>query len=402
MVGTKRKRGGKNGGGEARRSRYVGVYWHTRDQKWYVRFTIRGVKQYLGTFHDEADAARAYDAAMAAQNLQYKRNFPANTGAEQAVKRTESRDNVSAIPDKGKSRFFGVSWNKKAKKWAVRATDNGKQKYLGSFDDETAAAWAFDAYVIANKINTDLNFPSAPGAVGHRTTKKGRTSRYRGVWWNKIAKKWKVAIWVDGKSKHLGTFVDEDDAAWAFDAYVIAKKIDRQLNFPCAPGAAGHRPTQKGRTSSHRGVSWDKSKKKWRAKIGVDGKVTRLGTFVDEDDAARAYDAAVRKHYPGDKPVQGRAYNLAGSEGGDDASDDGGDSSSSSSSSEEAAADRPPRQQRKIACVCQAGVLAALEARLRAASSAAGAVRKRAQDVRIAADKLAGTRRAAKSLRRSR
>jgi hypothetical protein len=97
-------------------------------------------------------------------------------------------------------------------------------------------------------------------------------------------------------------------------------------------------------------VYWSKSRKKWRASISANNKRKWLGTFVDEDDAARAYDAAVRKHYPGDdKPMQWRAYNLAGSEGSDDASDDGGDSSSSSSSEEEAAADRPPRQQRKTA-----------------------------------------------------
>jgi hypothetical protein len=209
------------------------------------------------------------------------------------------------------------------------------------------------------------------------------------VYWHKSKKKWEAEIYVDGKKKYLGNFVDEDDAGRAYDAAV-------RKHY-----AGDDKPTKKGRTSRHRGVYWHKRGKKWRASITANGKRKWLGTFVDEDDAARAYDAAVRKHYPGDKPVQGRAYNLAGSEGGDDASDDGGDSSSSSSEEEEvAAADRPPRQQRKTAC--QAGVLAALEARLRAASSAAGAVRKRAQDVRIAAGKLAGTRRAAKSLRRSR
>ena len=62
----------------------------------------------------EADGARAYDAAAAAQNLHYPRNVPGDTSAEPAVKR---RDNRSAIPDKGKSRFVGVSWSKQHKKW---------------------------------------------------------------------------------------------------------------------------------------------------------------------------------------------------------------------------------------------------------------------------------------------
>ena len=125
MAGTKRKRGGKKGGGRARRSRYVGVSWHKGAQKWLAGIMVRGVQQHLGYFDDEADGARAYDAAVAAQNLRYPRNFPGDTGAGQAVK---ARDNRSAIPDKGKSRFVGVCWNKREKKWKVQVKDKGKNK----------------------------------------------------------------------------------------------------------------------------------------------------------------------------------------------------------------------------------------------------------------------------------
>ena len=245
MAGTKRKRGGKKGGGRTKQSRYVGVSWFKRDRKWKAEIMVRGVSQHLGYFLGEAEGARAYDAAVAAQNLRYPRNFPGDTGAGQAVKRAQQRDNRSAIPDKGKSRFVGVSWNKREKKWQVRATDKGKKKFIGLYDDETAAARAFDAYVIANKINTDLNFPSAPGAAGHRTTKKGRTSRHRGVCWHKSRKKWVAKITVDGKRKSLGYFVDEDDAGRAYDAYirkhypVKQPKGWKRFNFPSADGEEG-------------------------------------------------------------------------------------------------------------------------------------------------------------------
>jgi hypothetical protein len=242
MGGTKRTRGGKKGGGRTKRSRYVGVCWKKREKKWCAKIKVRGVQQSLGYFDDEAEGARAYDAAVAAQNLPYPRNFPGEPGAEQAIKR---RDNRSAISDKGKSRFVGVSWNKREKKWRVGVSVKGKQKHLGYYDDETAAAWAFDAYVIANKINTDLNFPSAPGAAGHRTTKKGRTSRHRGVCWGKSRKKWMAQIYVDGKQKSLGRFVDEDDAGRAYDAYIRKHFPDvrphkwKRFNFPSADGEEG-------------------------------------------------------------------------------------------------------------------------------------------------------------------
>jgi hypothetical protein len=144
-----------------------------------------------------------------------------------------------------RSRYVGVCWSKQGKRWKVQAKDGGKQKYLGLYDDETAAAWAFDAYVIANKINRDLNFPSAPGAAGHMTTKKGRTSRHRGVCWDKRAKKWVARIRVDGKSKSQGTFVDEDEAGRAYDAavrkhYPHERPMGwKRFNFPSADGEEG-------------------------------------------------------------------------------------------------------------------------------------------------------------------
>jgi hypothetical protein len=242
MAGNKRQHGGAKGGGGGRRSHYFGVSWYKPGQKWVAQITVRGVNQYLGIFVDEADGACAYDAAVAAQNLHCPPNFLGDTGAEQAVKRRVDR---SAIRSHGKSRFFGLSWKKRNKKWEARAKVKGTHRFLGYYDDETAAAWAFDDCVIANKIDTLLNFPSAPGAAGHRTTKKGRTSHYRGVCWHKSKKKWQAEIAFDGKRKSLGRFVDEDGAGRAYDAAIRKYYPDekprgwKRFNFPSADGDDG-------------------------------------------------------------------------------------------------------------------------------------------------------------------
>lgn len=43
------------------------------------------------------------------------------------------------------------------------------------------------------------------------------TSRFKGVSWNARARKWQAGIKVDGKSKYLGSFGDEVDAARAYN-----------------------------------------------------------------------------------------------------------------------------------------------------------------------------------------
>ena len=48
-------------------------------------------------------------------------------------------------------------------------------------------------------------------------------------------------------------------------------------------------------TSKFRGVSWKERDNRWRAEIWVNGKRNHLGYFTSEVDAARAYNAAVRR-----------------------------------------------------------------------------------------------------------
>lgn len=66
----------------------------------------------------------------------------------------------------------------------------------------------------------------------------------------------------------------------------------RNLRFCTRRQNTQNRRPRSDARSRFKGVDWDPCKKKWRAKIRIDGKQRRIGRFADELEAAYAYDRA--------------------------------------------------------------------------------------------------------------
>lgn len=58
-----------------------------------------------------------------------------------------------------------------------------------------------------------------------------------------------------------------------------------------------HKGNDKRNTSGYKGASWSKQNKKWRAAIGVNGKIIYLGLFNTKEAASEAYQEAKEKYH---------------------------------------------------------------------------------------------------------
>ena len=168
-------------------SEYVGVCWDINCHKWSVQITHDGTRHVLGYFHDEHEAARAFDTAArrlrgedahgGRSGTNWNRlNFPTEGEVRRAVERgavLTAEDRAAAVAaseQQGPSKFVGVSWTKKNRKWMANIKHNGNQHHLGYFDDEQQAATAFDT--AARRVRGDEahggTFGAAFGKRFHR------------------------------------------------------------------------------------------------------------------------------------------------------------------------------------------------------------------------------------------
>lgn len=68
-----------------------------------------------------------------------------------------------------------------------------------------------------NNQKYNLRICSCAQNQRNKRVKKGGSSKYRGVYWNKKGKIWQAGIKMDGKSIYIGNFADEIEAAKAYD-----------------------------------------------------------------------------------------------------------------------------------------------------------------------------------------
>ncbi|KAH8060830.1 hypothetical protein JL721_9053 [Aureococcus anophagefferens] len=120
-------------------------------------------------------------------------------------KRKRDAAPVVTVKRRGKawsSRFFGVTWHRENGKWEAQYTDEkGKLIHIALFDDEEAAARAYNAKIAELGLNRKTN-PEVGGAL---VEKPGMSSEFHGVAWFARDETWEVQVIRSKKKLRLKT-----------------------------------------------------------------------------------------------------------------------------------------------------------------------------------------------------
>ena len=291
---------------------------------------------------DEEEEEENSDDGEYGGNLKRKRS--GGGGGKQATRAKKKPANASATTTASRSEYQGVS--RKRSKWRAQLLLNGKHMSLVTFVLEEVAARACDRMLVCCDLHGAkrqgglkwLNFPYVDyvgeldelrgitqdelalklrrSAEDTRTPTPTGTSTYWGV--RRHGSKWRAKLKLNGKDAHLGYFVIKEEAARAVDRMRVCCDLHgerrqggpRELNLAYA-GCADElqelgsmtpeelvlklrREAEDTRTPTATGASkyWGVSRQgsKWLASLRLNSKSTRLGTFVIEEEAARAVD----------------------------------------------------------------------------------------------------------------
>lgn len=152
-------------------------------------------------------------------------NLRLATKSTNAMNRPKPKSNTSG--------YKGVRWNKERKLWDANIQVDKVNRFLGRYDTPQEAAKVYDYHArILHKDFAYLNFPDevySPPTT-RRKSRRGGTSKYKGVTYVKKSGKFSARCRVAKFYKFLGEFSTDIEAARAYDEYVIACGIPEYAN----------------------------------------------------------------------------------------------------------------------------------------------------------------------------
>ncbi len=339
----------RKAGLENPRSKYRGVVF--TGSSWSCSVSIDGIRQNIGPFETEEEAAREFDRrTLQIQGRAARLNFDPETGEELlgrlrcGVSSRKARQARRRRLDEMAMRWVGVLYEPRTDRFAASINCNGRNVFLGRWKSGRDAAIARDRGALHLGLPAELNFPRVSAKLGPASPQKlqrlarkqfktrHNTSEYFGVSWSNRhgsrkgfrhesrgkggrrkllsgggSRPWKAFMQLSGEFLSLGSWQTEKAAARAYDrAACFYFGEDAELNFKYRKGKLkpadaatlqSEALCERKRTmsSQYRGVSMHRSGGRWFAQIGINNRTVGLGSFDVEEEAAEAYDRAAIK-----------------------------------------------------------------------------------------------------------
>ena len=153
------------------------------------------------------------------------------------------------------SRFWGVTWDRNKKKWQAQYRDaNGKNRFIGYFDDEEEAARARDQAIRdaglegKRRMNADAtgtlvpkSGPSRGPIAGDRSAVVApdaarapteTSSKFWGVDWHKTERRWRAQYTdANGNRANIGYFDTQEAAAHAVNAAIRRAGLEKKRHM---------------------------------------------------------------------------------------------------------------------------------------------------------------------------
>jgi hypothetical protein len=143
-----------------------------------------------------------------------------------------------------------------------------------------------------------------------RSATRCKNHGFKGITFNPKNAKWVAQIAVNGKHIECGEYNTPSKAANAYDDAAVqyfGKFAKTNEDLLCATSTSTESPDvkysgeirkkPKSASSTYRGVNFNKQQRKWFSRIRVSGKEIYCGTYPTEEDAARAYNDAVKRYF---------------------------------------------------------------------------------------------------------
>eukprot|EP00984_Skeletonema_dohrnii_P011490 scaffold4593_cov74-Skeletonema_dohrnii-CCMP3373.AAC.3 len=229
-------------------SKYKGAYFNKAMNKWVAKIYIEGKERYIGCYENEEDAAANYARAV----FKYRGQGALDKAREQGARDTPRVDaftfDLTDVPPQppvpkcggyikeGASKYRGVFFDKQRNKWLAQIYIDGMNRRIGYYDNEEEAAVDYARAVFKYKgpgaldkarehrardisserksiiidltdVPPQLPIPKSAGRI------KEEASKYKGVCFHKPMKKWLAQIIIEGKTRHIGSYVNEEEAA---------------------------------------------------------------------------------------------------------------------------------------------------------------------------------------------